>query len=258
VVACIHRFGSSLNKHVHFHVCVVDGVFEEVAGSGIFHPASGIDANTVAQAQTNLRRRNLRAFVGRGLLGSFEAKKMLAYPHSGFCARPPFAMERLRKAGSELVCRCAKQYSEPTSDKRGAKADELTLTPLELIDRTVTLVPPPRTHRHRYFRVPAPNSPLRAAVTATTKDVPAPSTAAQAESPTPDPAPPKHAAHYLWAVLIARNYEVTKCFRSCAHCVVGRCASSRSLRTAPWHMGQLCRMTLTRRWERVLAASQVG
>jgi hypothetical protein len=31
-VAFIHRFGSSLNEHVHFHVCAVDGVFEEVAG----------------------------------------------------------------------------------------------------------------------------------------------------------------------------------------------------------------------------------
>ncbi len=31
-VAFIHRFGSSLNTHVHFHVCVVDGVFEAVAG----------------------------------------------------------------------------------------------------------------------------------------------------------------------------------------------------------------------------------
>ena len=35
-----------------------------------------------------------------------------------------------------------------TSDKRGAKADELHLTPLELIDRIAALVPPPRTHRH--------------------------------------------------------------------------------------------------------------
>ena len=25
-------FGSSLNTHVHFHICVVDGVFEEIAG----------------------------------------------------------------------------------------------------------------------------------------------------------------------------------------------------------------------------------
>ena len=31
-IAFIHRFGSSLNEHVHFHVCVVDGVFEEVEG----------------------------------------------------------------------------------------------------------------------------------------------------------------------------------------------------------------------------------
>jgi hypothetical protein len=29
-VAFIHRFGSSLNGPVHFHVCVVDGVLEEV------------------------------------------------------------------------------------------------------------------------------------------------------------------------------------------------------------------------------------
>ena len=33
-VAFIHRFGSSLNAHVHLHVCAVDGVFEEVAGVG--------------------------------------------------------------------------------------------------------------------------------------------------------------------------------------------------------------------------------
>ena len=47
--------------------------------------------------------------------------------------------------------------------------DELTLTPLtplELSDRIAALVPPPRTHRQRYFGVLAPNSPLRAAATA--------------------------------------------------------------------------------------------
>ena len=109
-VAFIHRFGSSLNEHVHFHVCVVDGVFEDT----IFHPASGIDEAAVAKAQTNFRRRILRAFVGRGLIESCDAKEMLAYQHSGFsvdagvcieardraalerllryCARPPFAM----------------------------------------------------------------------------------------------------------------------------------------------------------------------
>ena len=103
---------------------------------------------------------------------------MLAYRHSGFsvdtsvciaahdraglerllryCARPAFALDRLRKAVSVLVCRSAKQHSEPVSkphNKRGAKVDELTRTPPELIERIAALVPLPRTHRHRYFGV---------------------------------------------------------------------------------------------------------
>ena len=49
-----------------------------------FHPASAIDEAAVAQVQTDLRRRILRAFVGRGLLESCDAKDMLAYQHSGF------------------------------------------------------------------------------------------------------------------------------------------------------------------------------
>lgn len=78
-VAFIHRFGSSLYGHVHFHFCVVDGVFEGVAGDGdaqssppgiVFHPASAIDETAVGQVQTDLRRRILRAFVDRGLLES--------------------------------------------------------------------------------------------------------------------------------------------------------------------------------------------
>lgn len=64
---------------------------------------------------------------------------MLAYHHSGFsvdaslrieaqdrvrlerllryCARPPFSLERLRKRGNALVCRCSKQHSEPVGGK---------------------------------------------------------------------------------------------------------------------------------------------
>jgi hypothetical protein len=248
------------------HVCAIDGVFEVVAGQTktetttpagvIFHPASGIDETALAQAQADLRRRILRAFVGRGLIESVDAKEMLAYQHSGFsvnagvcieahdraalerllryCARPPFAMDRLRKEGAALVYRCAKQHSEPARDKRGVKVDELTLTPLELIERIAALVPPPRIHRHRYFGVLAPNSPLRAAVTAFA--TPAQALPAQPEQtgasdvapgvvpvgnadgagaqlpqpqPQPESAPPKRSpAHYLWAVLIARIYEV--------------------------------------------------
>jgi hypothetical protein len=213
----------------------------------IFHPASGIDETAVAQVQATLRRRILRAFVGRGLLEKADAQEMLTYQHSGFsvdagvcieahdraalerllryCARPPFATDRLRKEGAALVYRCAKQHSEPAGDKRGTKVDELHLTPLELIDRIAALVPPPRTHRHRYYGALAPNSPLRAAVTAlaapaqvtpiqpaqtgTGEGVPGVVPLGNAIQSRPEPVPPKRSpAHYLWAVLIARIYEV--------------------------------------------------
>ena len=60
-----HRFGSSLNEHVHFHVCVVDGMFENGRGGSEqaphhsdqrhVSPAIGIDPR-VTQAQASLRR----------------------------------------------------------------------------------------------------------------------------------------------------------------------------------------------------------
>ncbi len=120
-VAFIHRFGSSLNEHVHFHVCVVDGVFEEVAGEGsadaamqisasgvVFHPATGIDATPVAQVQTTLQKRILRAFVGRGLLENFEAKEMLGYKHSGFSVDAGVCIEAHDRAALERLLRyCA-------------------------------------------------------------------------------------------------------------------------------------------------------
>jgi hypothetical protein len=137
-------------------------------------------------------------------------------------------MDRLRKEGCDLVYRCAKQHSEPGSEKRGAKVDEITLTPLELIARIAAPVPPPRTHRHRYFGVLAPNSPHRAAVVALaapaqpykefvvqtepanmSEGAPALALLGHAIPPEPEPVPPKRSpAHYLWAVLIARIYEV--------------------------------------------------
>jgi hypothetical protein len=34
-VSFIHRFGASLNRHVHYHCCVIDGVFEPVPESRV-------------------------------------------------------------------------------------------------------------------------------------------------------------------------------------------------------------------------------
>ena len=190
---------------MHFHVCVVDGVFEALPDvesaesintqSVSFHPAEIDDAaitQVQAQVQANVRKRILRATVDGGHLDKHDAKDMAAYAHGGgfsvdagvrieaidraglerllrYCARPPFAMDRLKQRGADLVYRCGKGHAGPLqSDKYSG---ELVLTPLELFDRIAQLVPPPRTHRHRYYGVLAPNSPLRAAVTAMAQDV---------------------------------------------------------------------------------------
>ena len=111
------------------------------------------------------------------------------------------------------------------------------LNPLELIDHIAQMVPPPGTHRHRYYGVLAPNTPLRAAVTAMAQAeqvmepivrssvADAASTAAGSAGgvtgvagvpgvgavfqPEPQAKPkPRPPSHYLWAALIARIYEV--------------------------------------------------
>ena len=60
----------------------VEQAFRKYLECGIF--AHGFDEAAVAQAQAAARTRILRAFVGRGLIESFDAKEMLAYQYSGF------------------------------------------------------------------------------------------------------------------------------------------------------------------------------
>jgi hypothetical protein len=113
---------------VHFHVRAVDGVFEEVACGGdadadvqacaqalkpgvVFHPATGVNADAVAQVQDTLRRRILRAFVGRGLLEGFEAKEMLAYRHSGFSVDTSVCIAAHDRAGLERLLRYCARWS---------------------------------------------------------------------------------------------------------------------------------------------------
>ena len=76
-----------------------------------------------------------------------------------YCARPAFAQERLRQIDAEHLV-----YESPKPGP-GGRVSQI-LTPLELMDRLAALIPPPRRHRHRYYGVLAPNSPLRSAVTA--------------------------------------------------------------------------------------------
>ncbi len=136
-----------------------------------------------------------------------------------YCARPPFALERLHLVGdrSDQIL-----YILPKPDPAGRTA--LRLSALELLDRLASILPPPRIHRHRYHGVFAPNAPLRPLVTARAQEdnaraahVPRSDPALPPRSPAPSPRPespppqpPNSTPSQLskWAALLARIYEV--------------------------------------------------
>jgi len=96
-----------------------------------------------------------------------------------YCARPPFALERLSvtRDASGRISRI--RYALPrhkaatwvgpgrsrNSTRSGANG-VVELSPFEFLDRLADLVPPPRRHQNRYHGAFAPNHPLRPAVTA--------------------------------------------------------------------------------------------
>jgi hypothetical protein len=131
-----------------------------------------------------------------------------------YCARPPFALERLVQAEDQALI-----YRLPKPMPHGRT--QLRLTPLELLDRLAALMPPPRLHRHRYQGVLAPHAPWRAQVTtmAAGPSAPAPSEttrrtaclpAGRSTTSTADRAAEtlhRSSATSLWAMLLARIDE---------------------------------------------------
>jgi hypothetical protein len=130
-----------------------------------------------------------------------------------YCARPPFALERLHLVGgrSDQIL-----YRLPGPDPGGRTA--LRLSALEFLDRLANILPPPRIHRHRYHGAFAPNAPLRALVTARAEAENAAAAANLAPQQTaipgprkpakPDPVPLSGSCPSRWAALLARIYEV--------------------------------------------------
>jgi hypothetical protein len=228
-VSFVHRFGSALNANLHFHCCVIEGLFRTEGEKLRFHPAK-ITETAIARVQGQTRRRVLLLFARRKLLCPETAEAMQEWEHEGgfslhaevrvsgnhrgglerllrYCARPVFASERLEwlEVDQRLVYRLPKP--------RLGGQTRLELTPAEFLDHLALLVPPPRKHRHRYHGVLAPNAPLRSAVTAYAGlPVSRPSSAPTAAEAKPTltegegKAPSRTA--YLWAVLLARIYEV--------------------------------------------------
>jgi len=170
-----------------------------------------------------------------------------------YCARPPFALDRLHQLDPERLLYAS---AKPGPSGNGP----LLLTPLQLLDRLAALVPPPRVHRHRYFGVLAPNSPLRAAVTALAP-------LAAPTPPTPPPEPPgtepahRRVARYAWALLLARIYAVfpLRCPRCGAEMrIVAFIADPSTIRDILVHLGEPPRTPRRSRNTRPAAAPGVA
>ena len=236
-VTFVHRFGSALNGNIHFHCCVIDGVFSAENEALQFNEAA-ITSEAIAKVQAQVRERVLRLFKRRELLSPETVDAMREWGHEGgfslnadvtvaawdrsglerlfrYCARPIFASERLQwiEEDQRLVYRLPK----PRPDGQTV----LHLTPLEFLDKLAVLIPPPRKHRHRYHGVLAPNAPLRQAVTAYAGlplGVDAVSTGqvlVATEDPPEADSNKRSSTVYLWAMLIARIYEI--CPLVCPH-----------------------------------------
>ena len=239
-VSFLHRFGSALNPHFHFHLVVLDGVFAQVPHDTVrFYEATLLDEHHWLDLQRVVQRRVLRYFRARGLLDEADAEGMRSWQGSGgfsidaavriqgdnragverllrYCARPPFALERLHAMGSSASlsspeARLLHRFPRPTPDGR----TEILLSPLQLLERIARFVPPPRMHRHRYHGVLAPNARARSAVIAIGRpqaESPQPVHPSPPQSlpapPVPEPARRPSPARIRWAVLLARIYEV--------------------------------------------------
>ena len=211
-VSFLHRFGSALNHHVHLHVCATEGVFVPPADGArcdtppAFLPARPINQADLAALTERVRRRVIRWFRLTRLLDTAAAADMLTWENSGFsvdasvritlidrdvpsyfqslehllryCARPPFALERLSvsRGADGQIARIryvlprhkAANWVGPSRSRKSTRPGAngvVDLSPFEFLDRLADLVPPPRKHRHRYHGVFAPNHKLRRAVT---------------------------------------------------------------------------------------------
>lgn len=130
-----------------------------------------------------MRRRVLAVCCGIGVLQVDAAEDIAAWDHGGgfsekpsvgiaaddrpalerllrHCIRPCWSSERLTQAGDgeRQIC----NFDKLRPDGSG----QLTLTPLELLDRLARFIPPLHRHLHRHHGVFAPHAALRAQMAA--------------------------------------------------------------------------------------------
>ena len=80
----VQRFGSALNAHVHFHCCVIDGVFAlGEDGQVHFAEAAALSPEDLVAVQQQVRARVLRWFARAGTLDPADAQDMAGWHHGG-------------------------------------------------------------------------------------------------------------------------------------------------------------------------------
>ncbi len=83
-VVFVHRFGSYLNSHIHYHVLVTDGVFSAgQEGEAEFHPALDLDGDDFLAVQAKMRKRGLRWLHRHGHLDDLAVHTMDNADHAG-------------------------------------------------------------------------------------------------------------------------------------------------------------------------------
>ena len=76
-VTFVHRFGSSVNRHLHYHCVVLDGIFALDADERLqFYEATGLSEADAAAVQARVRARVLKWMVRQGLLEAAAARAM--------------------------------------------------------------------------------------------------------------------------------------------------------------------------------------
>ena len=105
----MHRFGATLNAHVHLHLCMLDGVVAQ-GRQGLAFRGAQVDEACVERVQGLVRQRVLGLFERRGLLSRETGAAMQGWGHSGgFSVHAGVRVAAQDRAGRERLLRyCAR------------------------------------------------------------------------------------------------------------------------------------------------------